>query len=331
MATMYVIAGPNSSGKSTLAEQQFDSKDIDLVNADYLYTEMKEKMPGIDTKEVWNQFEQRIDSHIKGNRDFAVESTLTDDKTLSKMQDAKEKGFHVDLAYVSLNNVSDHFDRLGNTLSSKESFDREVQDSYGKLPEAMKIADSVKIYNNSKDAPELIVQMDPEKDIYINEKANIPDPVAKAILTHHAEIAGINNPEKIQESRPLSDLDVKIINPIGDPIAELRGDFDDRNHDVKGFTKDQDRMDEKDTLNKEIEKEPESRINLKGRAEDIKDKPIPELAEYVSQKENVRKLDQRLADSDLKVTEEKQQEQEQAKDRELVKNMEKTEELSMAM
>ncbi|MBU0993400.1 MAG: hypothetical protein KJ737_12975 [Proteobacteria bacterium] len=325
MATMYVIAGPNSSGKSTFFQQQQQidpSHEIDLVNADHLYKEMKEKMPNVDTKEVWNKFSQQIDAHMKENKDFAVESTLMDDKTLSKMKEASVKGYHVDLSYISLNKVSDHFDRSGNTLTSKDTFDQEVKDSYKKLPEAMNIADTVKVYNNSKEQPELILEADREKVTYFKEKINIPEPIRAVLDTRDKGFIG-------PEQKPLSDLDVKIINPLGDPIAEIRSDFDDRNRAIKELVRNESRLEEKTAFNKALEKHPENQVDLKGQANEFKEKQGQELDKYVSQKGNVHKLDARLEHEDRMGSKERQQEQ--TKDQQLVRNMEKTEELSMAM
>ena len=210
MATMYVIAGPNSSGKSTYFGKQ-DQSGMELVNADNIYKEMSEKTPGINSKEVFDEFSKRMDSFIKQGKDFAVESTLTDDKIIDKMKEASKAGATVNLSYVALNDTREHFDRSGSSIILKDSFDTDVKKSYEKLPEALQIADTAEVVNNSKKSPEVLFKAEKGEVTWVNENARIPETVQNGLKE-----------QNITPGYKISRLNVQVIDAQGTPVSEHR-------------------------------------------------------------------------------------------------------------
>jgi predicted ABC-type ATPase len=92
---MYVFAGPSGAGKSTLFEQV---KDIPQVNADIIKKETPElSAVGVGAVQV-RQMKELADKR----ETFSLETNLAKSSHYSLFKDYQEKGYRVEVIYVSL-------------------------------------------------------------------------------------------------------------------------------------------------------------------------------------------------------------------------------------
>jgi len=102
MPTMYVVAGPAGSGKTSAFPS--DSFGCDYFNADH-YAAMLNggSYIGISKsirKEVGPVCERFIQDHIAAGKDFATETTLRRTIVFDQMKKAHETGFSVSFIYL---------------------------------------------------------------------------------------------------------------------------------------------------------------------------------------------------------------------------------------
>ncbi len=99
---LYLIAGANGSGKTTVAKEFLSEKDIPFLNADAVAMKMNptdmEKVKITAGKSVLKE----ADTLLEAGRSFAVETTLAGLVYKRTIQKAKEKGYRVHLLYVFL-------------------------------------------------------------------------------------------------------------------------------------------------------------------------------------------------------------------------------------
>jgi predicted ABC-type ATPase len=112
--TMYVVAGPAGSGKSTAFPG--DGFGCDYFNADN-YAAMLNGgsyvgIPRSIRAEVGPICERFIQDHIASRKDFATETTLRSPIVFDQIKQASQAGFVVWFAYVCVNNVSTSIKRV---------------------------------------------------------------------------------------------------------------------------------------------------------------------------------------------------------------------------
>lgn len=112
MKTLYILAGANGSGKSTIAKELLPAENISYVNADDIARELcpedMQKMRIRAGKEVYF----RIAELVQSGKSFALESTLSGIGHLKTIALAKQNGYKVVIVYTFVDAPSDCLARI---------------------------------------------------------------------------------------------------------------------------------------------------------------------------------------------------------------------------
>lgn len=100
MKRLYILAGANGSGKSTIAKVLLPSEGIVYVNPDDIARELNPADPPSAKIEAGKETLRRIDALLEGGDSFAVESTLSGVAYVGMIEKAKKLGYEVIIAYV---------------------------------------------------------------------------------------------------------------------------------------------------------------------------------------------------------------------------------------
>lgn len=107
MPTIYIIAGCNGAGKSTVANvilpQFLNCKEF--VNADSIAAGLSPFQPETVSFQAGRIMLKRIKELIEHNTTFAIETTLTTKSYVNLLKKAKEKKYKIVLFYFWLNSV----------------------------------------------------------------------------------------------------------------------------------------------------------------------------------------------------------------------------------
>ena len=147
--TLYVMAGPNGCGKSTLTRTTWFG-DVDVIDPDAISQRLVSEHPGQAAREAL----RRRRAALSAGRTHLVETTLSGSGILRHMEAARRKGYRVVVHYVSLNTVEQALDRIrnrvllgGHDIPEMDARRRFVR-SHANLPAAIVLADEVFLYDN---------------------------------------------------------------------------------------------------------------------------------------------------------------------------------------
>jgi predicted ABC-type ATPase len=159
MPVMTVVAGVNGAGKSSNIGKH---QRYNYINPDTIAKEYAQKYPDGNPLRGMKEVLRRVDTNIKNKTDFALETTLAGRHILNQMQSAKKAGFEVHLTYVTLDSLDRHVERVNARVEKgghdipRQDIERRYRTSYENLPRAMKMADKVSIYDNTKELRPLL-------------------------------------------------------------------------------------------------------------------------------------------------------------------------------
>ena len=149
MPKLLMVCGPNGAGKSTLTRSLAVRDGMLVIDTDQFASEGLS--PIAAGKAAANMARMCLRSGIS----FARESTLTAKFDFRLMEDAKARGYTVELVYIclassilALERVAARVARGGHNVPA-EDVKRRFQRSLNNLPEAMRLADSVTLLDNS--------------------------------------------------------------------------------------------------------------------------------------------------------------------------------------
>ena len=97
MAALYLVAGPNGCGKSTLTRMSGFSG-LDIIDADAIARGLTSGSPGQAAREA---LRRRRDALVAG-RPHLVETTLAGSGVLRHMAAARREGYRITLHFVSV-------------------------------------------------------------------------------------------------------------------------------------------------------------------------------------------------------------------------------------
>jgi len=100
MKQLYILAGANGSGKSTISKVLLPSEGIVYVNPDDIARELNPTDPPGAKIEAGRETLRRIDVLLDKGESFAVESTLSGGSYVEMIGKAKRCGYDVTIAYV---------------------------------------------------------------------------------------------------------------------------------------------------------------------------------------------------------------------------------------
>ena len=100
MKRLYILAGANGSGKSTISKVLLPSEGIVYVNPDDIAKELNPTDPVSARIEAGRVTLGKINTLLESGDSFAVESTLSGNAYIKMLEQAKVAGYETIIAYV---------------------------------------------------------------------------------------------------------------------------------------------------------------------------------------------------------------------------------------
>lgn len=160
--SIYVLAGTNGAGKSSVGGAAFREYGADYFNPDEAARRLLDANPRITLEEAnsaaWSMGKRLLERAIAERLDFAIETTLGGDTITSLLEDALGAGIEVRIWYVGLNGLELHLARVrarvargGHDIPEtkiRERYDRSRLNLIRLLPNLTEL----RVYDNSRDA-----------------------------------------------------------------------------------------------------------------------------------------------------------------------------------
>lgn len=99
-ARLYILAGANGSGKSTISRVLLPAESLVYVNPDDIARELNPSDPTAAKVEAGKATLRRIDELLAARASFAIESTLSGNLYLKVLAKAKELGYKTAILYT---------------------------------------------------------------------------------------------------------------------------------------------------------------------------------------------------------------------------------------
>lgn len=186
--TIYIIAGPNGSGKTTFGELLFSTKHQIKVflNPDLI----AQGISKIDFNEASFQAGRHIISEvidrIENKNSFAFETTMSGHNWLKHLKKAKSCGYQILIYFVCLKSKKLNYERilnrvkLGGHYIDKSTLERRhlrVFNNFWSLYRPL--ADNWFIFDNSGSLPELVISMADFDQLSIKKKTQLANSFLK--------------------------------------------------------------------------------------------------------------------------------------------------------
>jgi predicted ABC-type ATPase len=204
---IYVIAGVNGAGKSSIGGAAFRELGADYYNPDEAARGMLGRNPALSQADAngaaWHQGVRLLGRAIAERKDFAFETTLGANTIPRMLQEAARQGIEIFVWYVGLANVQLHIDRVaarvrrGGHAIGRDLIEQRFEQSRINLIELMPHLTELRVYDNSIDAdpasgktPELKLLLHVKRGTILNlhELKNTPDwakPIVSTALKLH--------------------------------------------------------------------------------------------------------------------------------------------------
>jgi len=113
---IYVLAGTNGAGKSSVGGEAFREAGIEFFNPDEAARRIHAAQPHLTQAEVngaaWNHGRRLLEKAIAGQLDFAFETTLGGETMTRLLEEAAAAGLEVRIWYVALESPELHIERV---------------------------------------------------------------------------------------------------------------------------------------------------------------------------------------------------------------------------
>lgn len=167
VATMFVFAGNNGSGKSTIRNLIVDRLGLSVnIDPDALARKIDTGHPEKSRVSAGKEAIRIARECIRNKWDFTVETTLAGGNVIRQMRDAKEQGFEIIMFYVGLGDVRLNIERVatrvkngGHHIESEDIIRRNVT-SMNNLLSHLNLLDQLVVIDNSKTDGEIILEAD---------------------------------------------------------------------------------------------------------------------------------------------------------------------------
>lgn len=163
-----VLAGPNSSGKSTIT--QFFEKVGTYTNADDIVAST-----GMSNEEAARYVDKKRYSSIEKKEDFTFETVLSSTYKLDILKKAKQEGYFIKCVFVltvdpriNISRVETRVALGGHDVDKKKIVER-YHKSLANIKELMKICDVLHVYDNTIQPIRIIRKHKEELSIFPNE------------------------------------------------------------------------------------------------------------------------------------------------------------------
>jgi predicted ABC-type ATPase len=159
---IYVIAGVNGAGKSSVGGATFRSLGGDYFNPDEAARRLMAANPGLGQAAAngaaWRQGRDLLERAIRDNLDFAIETTLGGSTIPRLLADAAARGIRIHVWYVGLSNPEQHIRRVRSRVRKgghdipEQAIRRRFEHSRLNLVSLLPALTALKMYDNSTDA-----------------------------------------------------------------------------------------------------------------------------------------------------------------------------------
>lgn len=189
-AVMFVFAGNNGSGKSTIRNLIIDRLGISVnVDPDSLARRLDNENPEKYRVSAGKDAIKLVRECIKNKRDFSIETTLAGGNAIRQMQEAKDNGFEVIMFYVGLGDYRLNIDRVAARVKNgghdipTEDIIRRDQTSMKNLLAHLYLLDHLIVIDNSDLDGVIVLEADVNHNVIEYMAETIPNWV-KAIEQH---------------------------------------------------------------------------------------------------------------------------------------------------
>ncbi len=201
---IYVLAGVNGAGKSSIGGAAFRAFGADYFNPDEAARALITANPGLDQTQAnglaWRQGRELLERAIAGRLDFAFETTLGGNTIPRLLREAAAQGIEVRIWYAGLASVESHIARVrarvrrGGHDIPEEAIGRRYQHSRLNLIHLLPHLAELRVYDNSAEAdpaegkipaPRLVLHVERGTILNAADLPNTPDwakPIVAAAL-----------------------------------------------------------------------------------------------------------------------------------------------------
>ncbi|AGB21602.1 hypothetical protein Mycsm_01180 [Mycobacterium sp. JS623] len=159
---LYVLAGVNGAGKSSIGGAMIRASGADYFNPDEAAQKLIAADPGLDQVKAnaaaWHEGRRLLERAIAERKDFAFETTLGGSTMPRLLTDAAAQGFEVHVWYVGLASPDLHIARVRNRVQAgghdipESSIRRRWRHSRLNLVQLLPHLTELRVYDNSADA-----------------------------------------------------------------------------------------------------------------------------------------------------------------------------------
>jgi predicted ABC-type ATPase len=206
---IYVLAGTNGAGKSSVGGEAFREAGIDFFNPDEAARHIHAARPHLTRTEVnsaaWHQGRRLLEKAIADQLDFAFETTLGGETMTRLLEKAAGAGLEVRIWYVALENADLHVERVRRRVAKgghdipEGDIRRRYDQSRLNLIRLLPKLTELRVYDNSKEgdpdagrapAPRLLLHSRSQRIVAPRRFGDTPG-WAKPIVAAAMKLAGI--------------------------------------------------------------------------------------------------------------------------------------------
>ena len=174
MKTLYILAGANGSGKSTIAKELLPEENITYVNADDIALKLCPNDMQSVRIQAGKEFRSQINKLFHEQKSFAMESTLSGVGHIKTIEIARKIGYKIIIIYIFVDDYNSCIARIQTRVKNgghpvpKEDVIRRYSRSKQHFWNTYKdLADHWILYYNGGDDIVSVAEQDKGKDIVI--------------------------------------------------------------------------------------------------------------------------------------------------------------------
>ena len=201
---VYVLAGVNGAGKSSIGGAAIRAAGADYYNPDEAARELMATQPGLTLAEAnaaaWQTGRTLLERAIQARLDFAFETTLGGNTIPRLLGEAARRGIEIFVWYVGLESSQLHIARVAARVSRgghpipEETIRRRYERSRLNLIQLLPSLTALRVYDNSDDAepgagrmpaPRLVLHLEAGRILGPEDLSTTPDwakPIVAAAL-----------------------------------------------------------------------------------------------------------------------------------------------------
>ena len=191
---IYVLAGTNGAGKSSIGGASFRERGADYFNPDEASKAVRDRNPGITLEQAnsaaWFEGKRLLERAIREKLDFAFETTLGGRTITTLLESASASGIEVRIWYAGLASPELHIDRVRARVSKggHDIPDAKIRERYEQsrlnLIRLMPGLAELRVYDNSEEAdpksgvapePKLLLHMEGPVIVQSCELTQVPE------------------------------------------------------------------------------------------------------------------------------------------------------------